>query len=98
MSSLQIPRVSSNLSQFSESSVNTEDESMSIAASDITYSDSDDILTNSETDETASNTDSGKRVILVTGGAGFIGSATAAVLLGRGDDVVIIDGAHKREL
>jgi UDP-glucuronate 4-epimerase len=32
-----------------------------------------------------------KRVILVTGGAGFIGSHTAQFLLARGDDVIIID-------
>ena len=28
-----------------------------------------------------------KKTVLVTGGAGFIGSATAMALLGRGDDV-----------
>ena len=32
-----------------------------------------------------------KRNILVTGGAGFIGSNVAEMLLARGDDVVIID-------
>ena len=31
------------------------------------------------------------KTVLVTGGAGFIGSHTADVLLARGDDVVIVD-------
>ena len=33
----------------------------------------------------------GYKKVLVTGGAGFIGSNVAEYLLGRGDDVVIID-------
>ncbi|GMI38230.1 hypothetical protein TeGR_g3855 [Tetraparma gracilis] len=33
----------------------------------------------------------GKKVVLLTGGAGFIGSHTAQALLRRGDDVVVID-------
>lgn len=33
----------------------------------------------------------GKKVVLVTGGVGFIGSWVADTLLARGDDVVIID-------
>lgn len=32
-----------------------------------------------------------KKVVLLTGGAGFIGSHTARFLLGRGDDVIIVD-------
>jgi hypothetical protein len=32
-----------------------------------------------------------KRVVLVTGGAGFIGSHTSLALLGRGDDVIVVD-------
>mmetsp|Transcript_33 Transcript_33/g.49 ORF Transcript_33/g.49 Transcript_33/m.49 type:complete len:370 (-) Transcript_33:46-1155(-) len=32
-----------------------------------------------------------KKIVLVTGGAGFIGSAVAEALLSRGDDVVIVD-------
>jgi len=32
-----------------------------------------------------------KKTVLVTGGAGFIGSKVAAMLLERGDDVVVID-------
>jgi UDP-glucuronate 4-epimerase len=35
--------------------------------------------------------DSRKKTVLVTGGAGFIGSHVADVLLGRGDDVIIVD-------
>lgn len=35
--------------------------------------------------------DSGKKTVLVTGGAGFIGSWVADTLLARGDDVVIVD-------
>jgi UDP-glucuronate 4-epimerase len=33
----------------------------------------------------------GKKTVLVTGGAGFIGSSVAALLLERGDNVVIVD-------
>lgn len=33
----------------------------------------------------------GKKTVLVTGGAGFIGSWVADALLARGDDVVIVD-------
>jgi len=33
----------------------------------------------------------GHKKVLVTGGAGFIGSHTAEFLLARGDDVVIVD-------
>ncbi|CAN0540435.1 unnamed protein product [Scytosiphon promiscuus] len=33
----------------------------------------------------------GKKAVLVTGGAGFIGSWVADTLLARGDDVVIVD-------
>lgn len=33
----------------------------------------------------------GKKKVLVTGGAGFIGSWVADTLLARGDDVVIVD-------
>jgi UDP-glucuronate 4-epimerase len=33
----------------------------------------------------------GKKTVLVTGGAGFIGSYTAEALLARGDDVIIVD-------
>lgn len=33
----------------------------------------------------------GKKTVLVTGGAGFIGSWVADTLLARGDDVVIVD-------
>lgn len=33
----------------------------------------------------------GYKKILVTGGAGFIGSSVADFLLARGDDVVIVD-------
>jgi UDP-glucuronate 4-epimerase len=36
-----------------------------------------------------------KQTILVTGGAGFIGSYVARELLARGDDVVIIDNFHE---
>lgn len=37
------------------------------------------------------NTQRSKKTVLVTGGAGFIGSHTAEALLKRGDDVVVID-------
>ena len=33
----------------------------------------------------------GYKKVLVTGGAGFVGSSVAAALLARGDDVVIVD-------
>lgn len=33
----------------------------------------------------------GKKTVLVTGGAGFIGSWVSDALLARGDDVVIVD-------
>ena len=33
----------------------------------------------------------GKKTVLVTGGAGFIGSWVADTLLARGDDVVVVD-------
>ena len=39
----------------------------------------------------ASNTEDANKVVLVTGGAGFIGSYVADFLLSRGDKVVIID-------
>jgi hypothetical protein len=35
--------------------------------------------------------DAGKKTVLVTGGAGFIGSHTAQALLSRGDSVVVLD-------
>jgi len=49
--------------------------------------------------DTSSNTDEpqtvephvGYKKVLVTGGAGFIGSSVADELLNRGDDVVIVD-------
>lgn len=37
----------------------------------------------------------GKKTVLVTGGAGFIGSWVADSLLARGDDVVIVDEVKK---
>lgn len=37
----------------------------------------------------------GKKTVLVTGGAGFIGSWVADSLLARGDDVVIVDEVNK---
>jgi len=88
-----IPHVPSNLSIASDlSSTETEDESMSIAASD-GFSDSDHSHHTGEPRESndSASSLSKRRVILVTGGAGFIGSATARSLLERGDDVVIID-------
>ena len=36
-----------------------------------------------------------KQTVLVTGGAGFIGSYVARALLSRGDDVVLIDNFHE---
>merc|ERR1712124_166589 len=44
-----------------------------------------------ETIETAVAPHVGYKKVLVTGGAGFIGSNVAEYLLARGDDVVIID-------
>merc|ERR1712130_995326 len=41
--------------------------------------------------ETAVAPHVGYKKVLVTGGAGFIGSHVAEVLLARGDDVVIVD-------
>lgn len=37
----------------------------------------------------------GKKTVLVTGGAGFIGSWVADSLLARGDDVVIVDEVNR---
>jgi UDP-glucuronate 4-epimerase len=41
--------------------------------------------------ESADNLPARRKVVLVTGGAGFIGSHTSLALLKRGDKVVIID-------
>ena len=38
----------------------------------------------------------GKKTVLVTGGAGFIGSWVADTLLARGDDVVIVDEVRRQ--
>lgn len=38
----------------------------------------------------------GKKTVLVTGAAGFIGSWVADTLLARGDDVVIVDEVRER--
>ena len=61
------------------------------------YEDSSDDSSQEETKRSSASTKkgqlpalTGKRVLL-TGGAGFIGSHTAEVLLARGDEVVLVD-------
>eukprot|EP01032_Pedospumella_encystans_P017527 gene17527-19968_t len=49
-------------------------------------------LSDNESESTQSHTeDDGVKRVLVTGGAGFIGSSVAAHLLKRGDFVIIVD-------
>jgi len=61
-------------------------------------SDTDDMLSEEETGSSSPSSfgspvaaDANHKVVLVTGGAGFVGSHVADVLLGRGDSVIIVD-------
>lgn len=90
-----LSRVSSDLSTYSDVSTASDEDALS------SYEMSDDLEDGTSSDNSGSispdNLSSSaaaafvKRTILVTGAAGFIGSATAYHLLERGDDVVIID-------
>ena len=62
-----------------------------IGVSDMCESSDDDASTNSARKASALPPHLGFKKVLVTGGAGFVGSSTAAYLLERGDAVVIVD-------
>ena len=62
-----------------------------IGLSDMCESSDDDSSTNSARKASALPPHLGFKKVLVTGGAGFVGSSTAAYLLERGDAVVIVD-------
>mmetsp|Transcript_2709 Transcript_2709/g.4052 ORF Transcript_2709/g.4052 Transcript_2709/m.4052 type:complete len:369 (+) Transcript_2709:180-1286(+) len=71
----------SSLTELDLSEIGLTDDNLSSSPTSPYESDSDSIL----------SCEDGKKVVLVTGGAGFIGSAVAEALLSRGDDVVIVD-------
>ena len=87
----ELPRIASDLSTCSDMSNMTEDDSNSETGLSSFEMDSEDGNT-SNSSGMSSESSRRKRTVLVTGAAGFIGSATAYSLLERGDDVVIIDG------
>jgi len=63
----------------------------SIGLNDMCESDDDSCSSNAQRKASALPPNLGFKKVLVTGGAGFVGSSTAAYLLERGDAVVIVD-------
>eukprot|EP01083_Nonionella_stella_P058371 152884_1 len=62
-----------------------------IGLKDMCESDDDSCSSNAQRKASALPPNLGFKKVLVTGGAGFVGSSTAAYLLERGDAVVIVD-------